>query len=130
MTEPRTCCRTHWEEDTGKHAVAVDGLLLNPVGMPMIVCLFCGNKRCPAATDCRMECTGSNEPGQDGSIYGGDEPKCEACGTPWTKHLGMMGTCRALQEALARETNYREQIEALLIQRDAALEAAEKARGT
>ena len=30
----------------------------------------CGNKRCPKATDHRFECTGSNEPGQPGSIYG------------------------------------------------------------
>ena len=30
------------------------------------------------------------------------EPRCEACGTPWTEHLGMMGTCRKLQDALAR----------------------------
>jgi uncharacterized protein YigA (DUF484 family) len=52
------------------------------------------------------------------------EPKCETCGVPWTKHLGIMGTCQALQESLTREANYREQIEALLKQRDAALARA------
>lgn len=35
----------------------------------MIVCLECGNKRCPKASDHRLECTGSNEPGQAGSVY-------------------------------------------------------------
>lgn len=45
------------------------------VGIPaeltrMVTCQVCGNKRCPHATDHRWECTGSNEPGQDGSVYG------------------------------------------------------------
>lgn len=35
----------------------------------MILCPICGNKRCPKASDHRLECTGSNEPGQPGSIY-------------------------------------------------------------
>ena len=35
----------------------------------MILCQACGNKRCPKATDCRLECTGSNAPGQKGSSY-------------------------------------------------------------
>ena len=39
--------------------------------MRMIVCPTCGNKRCPKATDHVHDCTGSNEPGQPGSIYGG-----------------------------------------------------------
>lgn len=38
-------------------------------GMYMHVCRECGNKRCPHATDCSLECTGSNEPGQPGSLY-------------------------------------------------------------
>lgn len=42
------------------------------VGMTrMIVCAVCGNKRCPHSTDHRLPCTGSNEPGQPGSRYGG-----------------------------------------------------------
>jgi hypothetical protein len=36
----------------------------------MIVCPECGNKRCPHASDHRLECTKSNEPGQLGSVYG------------------------------------------------------------
>lgn len=35
----------------------------------MIVCPECGNKRCPKATDHNFKCSGSNEPGQAGSIY-------------------------------------------------------------
>ena len=35
----------------------------------MILCPVCGNKRCPKATNCRLACTNSNEPGQAGSIY-------------------------------------------------------------
>jgi len=34
-----------------------------------IVCPNCGNKRCPQATDHTLECTNSNEPGQEGSRY-------------------------------------------------------------
>ena len=34
-----------------------------------IVCDACGNKRCPRATDHRLACTGSNEPGQPGSVF-------------------------------------------------------------
>ena len=36
---------------------------------PMITCRTCGNKRCPKASDCSLECTNSNEPGQEGSVY-------------------------------------------------------------
>jgi len=35
----------------------------------MILCPVCGNKRCPKANNHNNVCTGSNEPGQDGSIY-------------------------------------------------------------
>lgn len=44
----------------------------NPTNVRMIVCPKCGNKRCPRATDHRHACTGSNEPGQPGSRYGGE----------------------------------------------------------
>ena len=41
-----------------------------PVTMTvMIVCPFCGNKRCPRATHHDQKCTGSNDPGQEGSRY-------------------------------------------------------------
>ena len=35
----------------------------------MFLCSVCGNKRCPKATDHRLDCTNSNEPGQEGSDY-------------------------------------------------------------
>lgn len=35
----------------------------------MIVCPDCGNKRCPKCSNHELECSGSNEPGQPGSIY-------------------------------------------------------------
>lgn len=35
----------------------------------MVLCPTCGNKRCPRATDHRLDCSGSNEPGQVGSAY-------------------------------------------------------------
>jgi len=37
--------------------------------MRLVVCPTCGNKRCPHANDHRNACTGSNEPGQEGSAY-------------------------------------------------------------
>lgn len=43
-----------------------------PVTIPdmrFVVCPDCGNKRCPHANDHRNACTGSNEPGQEGSAY-------------------------------------------------------------
>ena len=35
----------------------------------MILCPVCGNKRCPRAANHINACTGSNEPGQPGSLY-------------------------------------------------------------
>ena len=35
----------------------------------MNLCPECGNKRCPKATNHDYECTDSNEPGQEGSLY-------------------------------------------------------------
>lgn len=35
----------------------------------MVLCPICGNKRCPRATHHKNACTGSNEPGQPGSVY-------------------------------------------------------------
>lgn len=32
-------------------------------------CEKCGNKRCPHHSDHNLECTGSNKPGQAGSVY-------------------------------------------------------------
>lgn len=35
----------------------------------MRLCPDCGNKRCPKATDHNLQCTNSNSPNQEGSIY-------------------------------------------------------------
>lgn len=48
----------------------IDESGLPTVACRMIVCPECGNKRCPRATDHRLECTKSNDPGQPGSRYG------------------------------------------------------------
>jgi hypothetical protein len=36
----------------------------------MIICPDCGNKRCPKASDHDIACSGSNSPGQPGSVFG------------------------------------------------------------
>jgi Zn finger protein HypA/HybF involved in hydrogenase expression len=46
-----------------------EGQTLPIVMSQMIVCPECGNKRCPHATDHKLDCTNSNEPGQPGSRY-------------------------------------------------------------
>lgn len=35
----------------------------------MLLCPECGNKRCPKASDHSLPCTGSNKPGQAGSVF-------------------------------------------------------------
>ncbi|QDH48440.1 hypothetical protein SEA_ZIKO_102 [Gordonia phage Ziko] len=47
-----------------------DGWLSRACGIGMILCPECGCKRCPKATYHGHECTGSNESGQSGSVYG------------------------------------------------------------
>lgn len=37
--------------------------------MRFVVCPDCGNKRCPRANNHANDCSGSNEPGQEGSAY-------------------------------------------------------------
>ena len=51
--------------------VDIYGIRIPVVTTRMVLCPTCGNKRCPKATDHENGCTGSNEPGQRGSIYGG-----------------------------------------------------------
>jgi hypothetical protein len=43
---------------------------IQALGGFMHLCPDCGYKRCPKATDHRLDCSGSNEPGQPGSAYG------------------------------------------------------------
>jgi hypothetical protein len=65
ITPPRSCCQNHWLEDYLK----LDEKDKDFIFRPFIACSICGNKRCPKATDCNLECTGSNDVGQPGSIY-------------------------------------------------------------
>jgi hypothetical protein len=37
--------------------------------IPLWHACICGNKHCPKASNHQLECTGSNESGQPGSIY-------------------------------------------------------------
>lgn len=48
---------------------AIDAGKLSPFGRRFIVCPKCGNKRCPKASHHDNDCTGSNKPGQPGSIF-------------------------------------------------------------
>jgi hypothetical protein len=38
-------------------------------GAQVHLCPWCGNKRCPGAVNHANPCSGSNEPGQPGSLY-------------------------------------------------------------
>ncbi|MHB1665835.1 hypothetical protein [Thiomonas sp.] len=64
---PECECRRCLEERQATVSTALGDIPLSMVRM--ILCPKCGNKRCPHASDHRLECTGSNEPGQPGSIY-------------------------------------------------------------
>lgn len=67
MCEPTCCyrCAKEWEE---AHADRLDPFYGLTMTM-MFVCIICGNKRCPKATNHHLPCTGSNAPGQAGSRY-------------------------------------------------------------
>lgn len=43
--------------------------ITNEVQIKMVLCPICGNKRCPKASDHRLDCTNSNDVGQPGSVY-------------------------------------------------------------
>lgn len=67
MSEQCTCHRCIREKNLYVLFPGTGKLRLSDVRM--ILCPECGNKRCPKASDHDMKCTGSNEPGQAGSIY-------------------------------------------------------------
>jgi hypothetical protein len=76
MSEQRTKEQPAWpvREDCGNCHMCLVGKFDPGSDIPirftrMILCPTCGNKRCPKATDHEMTCTGSNEPGQEGSVY-------------------------------------------------------------
>jgi hypothetical protein len=55
--EPSACCHACFK--------ASGAMLMTRI----ILCPSCGNKRCPKASNHRLECTDSNESGQAGSVY-------------------------------------------------------------
>ena len=61
----RRCCFKHEEKDL--QAQQHNNWFFYRL---FIVCGTCGNKRCPKASDCSLECTGSNASGQVGSVFG------------------------------------------------------------
>lgn len=70
MSEYRCFCYRCASEDT----VGMTGLNAMQHMSMMFLCSKCGNKRCPRATDHRLFCTNSNEPGQPGSNYAAPTP--------------------------------------------------------
>jgi len=62
----RRCCFMHEEQDLKKQH---EGGFAWAFHRLFIVCGTCGNKRCPKASDCSLDCTGSNASGQPGSRF-------------------------------------------------------------
>lgn len=62
---PHCCARCHADQ------IRAESLPWWHAHSVMYVCHDCGNKRCPKATFHGNDCTGSNDPGQSGSMYGG-----------------------------------------------------------
>lgn len=57
-----------FEPEVSQSGSSIVGFL-DPRICRMFLCETCGNKRCPHAADHRHACTGSNKPGQKGSLY-------------------------------------------------------------
>lgn len=65
--EPPPHCECH--RCIREKGLVEDGSALPLSATKMVLCPECGNKRCPKASDHRLLCTKSNEPGQPGSVY-------------------------------------------------------------
>lgn len=64
-----TCgCYRCTEEEQDRQIASGADMITALMSRP-ILCDVCGSKRCPHATDHRLACTGSNEPGQPGSRF-------------------------------------------------------------
>ena len=62
--EGALCCSACWDI-----LVPEDAPLSVRLSRGMMLCPFCGNKRCPKASNHTNGCSGSNDPGQPGSRY-------------------------------------------------------------
>jgi hypothetical protein len=69
MNDDTNCGNCVRCEEVAFEAARAAGSPISPLAWRMILCPTCGNKRCPKATHHDNECTGSNEPGQEGSNY-------------------------------------------------------------
>jgi hypothetical protein len=74
MNETSVCWCIACNEDKTDPTTGLSVLMFR-----MVLCPTCGNKRCPHATNHTFACTQSNEPGQQGSVYGG--PPTSLAGT-------------------------------------------------
>lgn len=81
------CTKARCEADpmVGEGRLAVFG---DPRMMVMFLCVICGNKRCPRAADHDLKCSGSNEPGQPGSLYAISDGAGTASTTEQSKRSG------------------------------------------
>jgi len=61
--------KTFGETETIEETLKCGCRACNPTALWMVACDICGNKRCPHGTNHEHECSGSNEPGQEGSVY-------------------------------------------------------------
>lgn len=66
---PTVCACRRCLREVGDTVEVLPGVFVPAECAHMILCSKCGNKRCPHATDHRLACTNSNEPGQAGSAY-------------------------------------------------------------
>lgn len=84
----------------------------------MLTCERCGCKRCPHASDHRLDCARSNEPGQPGSIYGVHIPLRDGeewgdrilAAEAWTIQVGsrvLYGPTRGVVTALLEQQDVR-----------------------
>jgi len=66
------CCFRCAREHVAAEPLPTDQMMfgvVDPRLAIMFLCETCGNKRCPHAADHRHACSGSNAPGQAGSLY-------------------------------------------------------------
>ena len=82
LAEPEPRCGCH----KCNEGVTINGI---PFALTrMILCPTCGNKRCPHASDHRLACTYSNEPGQAGSVYPAPADPASAVDAAMAKERG------------------------------------------
>jgi hypothetical protein len=69
ITDGSDQCECHRCIDEQRKGASFGGFFAPLSATKMILCGTCGCKRCPKASDHRLDCTDSNVRGQAGSIY-------------------------------------------------------------